>query len=223
MTRESFLAGLGVFILRALFCTIRLKVDDRPGLGTNSVKGPVILCFWHNRILGITVAFMRRYPRKERGGVTVLTSPSKDGEILARVVGGFKMGAVRGSSSRRGSQALRELVTLIERGRDIAVTPDGPRGPCYKLGPGAISLAQLTGAPIVPMHAHFSRHLRLKTWDNFIIPLPFSTITVTVDNIIPIARTLSPEEFEAERSRVEALLKNAACQTATTKPKADNP
>ena len=211
MTRESFLSGLGIFILRLLFLTIRLKVVDKPSLEKNAIQGPVIITFWHNRILGITLAFLRRYPFKSRGGVTVLTSPSKDGEILAGVVRGLGMGAVRGSSSRRGSQALRELVTLIERETDIAVTPDGPRGPCYRLGPGVISLAQLTGAPIVPMHARFSRCLRLKTWDNFMIPLPFSTISVTVDNIIPIPRTLSPEEFEAERSRVEVLLKNAAC------------
>lgn len=210
MTRESFLAGLGVFILKLLFSTIRLKVDDRAGLGTNSIKGPVIICFWHNRILAITVAFIRRYPRSERAGVTVLTSPSRDGEILARVVGGFKMGAVRGSSSRRGSQALRELVSLIEKSGDIAITPDGPRGPRYKLGPGAISLAQLTGAKIIPMHAKFSRCVRMKTWDGFNIPLPFSTISVTVDEPISVPRELTDEEFEATRLRVENLLKNEA-------------
>jgi len=210
MTRESFLAGLGVFILKLLFSTIRLKVDDRAGLGTNSIKGPVIICFWHNRILAITVAFIRRYPKAQRAGVTVLTSPSRDGEILARVVGGFKMGAVRGSSSRRGSQALRELVSLIEKDGDIAITPDGPRGPRYKLGPGAISLAQLTGAKIVPMHAKFSRCARMKTWDGFNIPLPFSTISVTVDEPISVPRELTDEEFEATRLRVENLLKNEA-------------
>lgn len=210
MNRESLLAGLAVLILRTLFATIRLKVDDRPGLGTNALQGPVILCFWHNRILGITVAFLRRYPARARGGVTVLTSPSRDGEILARVVGGFRMGAVRGSSSRRGSQALRELVTLIEKRGDIAITPDGPRGPRYRLGPGAVSLAQLTGAPIVPMHARFSRCVRMKTWDGFIIPLPFSTISVTVGEPISVPRELSPEEFEEARVRVETILKNEA-------------
>jgi Uncharacterized protein conserved in bacteria len=209
MTRESFLAGLAVFILRLLFATIRLKVDDRPGLGKNSIRGPVIICFWHNRILGITVAFLRRYPR-ERRGVTVLTSPSRDGEILARVVGGFRMGAVRGSSSRRGSQAMRELITLVEDGRDIAITPDGPRGPRYKLGPGAVSLAQLTGAKIVPMHAKFSRCVRMKTWDGFIIPLPFSTVSVTVGDPISVPRELTAEEFEAARLGLETLLKNEA-------------
>lgn len=210
MTREKFLSRVGVHFLRLLFLTIRLKVVDKPRLETNRALGPVILVFWHNRILGITPAFLRRYPFQHRGGVTVLTSPSRDGEILAGVVRGLGMGAVRGSSSRRGSQALRELVTLIEKGADIAVTPDGPRGPRYKLGPGVIALAQLTGAPLAPMHARFSRCVRLKTWDEFIIPLPFSTISVTVDDMISVPRTLSPGEFEAVRLRVETHLKNAA-------------
>ena len=210
MTRESFLAGLGVFILKLLFSTIRLKVVDRPNMRANAVKGPVIVCFWHNRILGITIAFKQQYPRSQRQGVTVLTSPSRDGEILARVVGGFNMSAVRGSSSRRGSQALRELVSLIEKGGDVAITPDGPRGPRYKLGPGAISLAQLTGARLLPAHASFSRCIRMKTWDGFIIPLPFSTVSVTVDEPISVPRELTDEEFEATRLRLETLLKNEA-------------
>jgi lysophospholipid acyltransferase (LPLAT)-like uncharacterized protein len=98
------------------------------------------------------------------------------------------MGAVRGSSSKRGSRAFRELVELVEDGRDIAITPDGPRGPRYVLGPGAISLAQLTAAPIIPVHAKFSLCLRMKTWDEFVIPLPFSTVSVTIDNLVRASR-----------------------------------
>lgn len=210
MTRESLLAGLGVFVLRTLFLTLRVKVEDYSGIGTNRMPGPAIICFWHNRIVGIAAAFALHYPHALRKGVTVLTSPSRDGEILARVMAGLRMGSVRGSSSRRGSQALRELVTLLENNGDIAITPDGPRGPRYKLGPGAISLAQLTGAKIVPAHAHFSRCIRMKTWDGFIIPLPFSRVSVTVGETISVPRELTSEEFEATRARLETLLKNEA-------------
>jgi hypothetical protein len=107
------------------------------------------------------------------------------------------MGAVRGSSSRRGSRALRELVAQVESGRDIAITPDGPRGPRYSLGSGAISLAQLTATSIVPMHAKFSRCFRMKSWDGFIVPLPFSKVRITVDDSISVPRELSNEQFEA--------------------------
>ena len=210
MTRERLLAILGSKIVRLLFLTLRLEFEDRTGFTKNVLRSPVIMCFWHNRILGITLAFIRHYPGKTRKGVNVLTSASRDGEILAQIVGQFGMGAVRGSSSRRGSRALRELVDLAESGCDIAITPDGPRGPRYSFGPGAISLAQLTAAPIAPVHAKFSRCFRMKTWDGFIIPLPFSKVSVTVDNPIRVPRELSNEEFEAVRSRVETLLRNEA-------------
>jgi hypothetical protein len=142
--------------------------------------------------------------------VTVLTSPSKDGEILAQLVGAFGMEAVRGSSSRRGSRALLELVKLIRGGRDIAITPDGPRGPRYSLGPGIILLAQTTGARILPAHASFSRCVRMKTWDGFIIPLPFSKVSVTIDEALAIPGELTGEEFEEKRKNLEDLLKHAA-------------
>ena len=120
------------------------------------------------------------------------------------------MGSVRGSSSRRGSQALRELVSLIRQGEDIAITPDGPRGPRYKLGPGVILLAQATGATIVPARASFSRCFRMKTWDGFIIPLPFSTISVTMGEQIKIPNSPDEKEFERARKNLEDQLKNAA-------------
>jgi lysophospholipid acyltransferase (LPLAT)-like uncharacterized protein len=210
VSRERFLATVGATILRLLFWTLRLRLADRAGLSTNSPKTPVIICFWHNRILGITLTFLRKYPHALRKGVTVLTSASRDGEILAQFVGQFGMGAVRGSSSRRGSRAMLELVDLVEHGHDVAITPDGPRGPRYSFGPGAISLAQLTGSPITPMHARFSRCLRMKSWDGFIIPLPFSQVSVTVDHPIYVPRKLEDTEFEKMRSQVENLLRNEA-------------
>jgi lysophospholipid acyltransferase (LPLAT)-like uncharacterized protein len=210
VSRERFFAILGSKILRLLFMTLRLHIDDRAGLSRNAPKTPVIICFWHNRILGITLSFIRHYPRRARRGVTVLTSASRDGEVLAQLVGQFGMRAVRGSSSRRGSRALRELVDLVQHGHDIAITPDGPRGPRYSLGPGAILLAQLTATPIVPMHAKFSRCFRLRSWDGFIIPLPFSTISVTADDPILVSRQVTDDEFEAMRQRVETLMRNEA-------------
>jgi lysophospholipid acyltransferase (LPLAT)-like uncharacterized protein len=210
VTRERFLATLGTTILRVLFLTLRLHFEDRSGFTKNILKRPVIMCFWHNRILGITLAFLRHYPDNVRKGVNVLTSASRDGEILAQVMGQLGMDAVRGSTSRRGSRAVRELVDLVEEGHDVAITPDGPRGPRYAFGPGAISLAQLTGTPITPVHAKFSRCVRMKTWDGFIIPLPFSKVSVTVDDPIYVPRKLDDEEFEAARSQVETQLRNEA-------------
>ncbi len=208
MTREEVLGRAANIIFRVLFATIRLRFDDRIGFTTGRYEKPVIMCFWHNRILGITLCHLRCYPHGRRAGVTVLTSPSRDGEIIAQVAQGFGMSAARGSSSRKGSQALLELIRRVESGGDIAITPDGPRGPRYKLGPGAIFLAQTTGAVLAPVHAKFSRCFRMKTWDGFIIPWPFSTVSVTVDEMIPVPRELTNEAFETLRARLETQLKD---------------
>lgn len=209
MKRESLLAWVAATLLRLLFCTIRLRISGLSPEELARLPTGAIICFWHNRILGISLAFLRHYPAGRRG-VNVLTSPSRDGEILAGIMHRLGMGSVRGSSSRRGARALRELVRLLEDRADVAITPDGPRGPRYVLGPGVIHLAETTGAPIYPVHAAFSNAVRMKTWDGFIIPLPFSRISVTVDPALCIAAGLSQSEFEAARLKLEILLKNAA-------------
>jgi lysophospholipid acyltransferase (LPLAT)-like uncharacterized protein len=210
ISKQQLLASLAAGLARLVFSTIRLRVNDRSGFLTNPPEGPRIMVFWHNRIPAIAVGFLRHYPasHSSRKGVTVLTSPSKDGDILAGVMANLGMGSVRGSSSRRGSTAIRELAALLESGVDLAITPDGPRGPKYSLGPGAVFLAQKTGIPIMPLHACYHRAFILKTWDNFAIPLPFSLIDITIDPYL----TVDPEatDLEAERLRLETLLKEQA-------------
>ncbi|MBM3857008.1 MAG: DUF374 domain-containing protein [Verrucomicrobia bacterium] len=207
-SREQFFATLAAFVARVLFRTLRLEVIDRGVFLTQPPKEPVIMTFWHNRIPAIAVAFLRHYPHRSRRGVVVLTSPSKDGDILAGVMSRLGMGSVRGSSSRRGSTALRELTEKLETGHDLAITPDGPRGPKYSLGPGVVFLAQKTGLRILPLHARYHRAFHLKTWDSFAIPWPFSKITVVVDQYITIDPSLA--DLEPERLKLEDLLKTNA-------------
>jgi lysophospholipid acyltransferase (LPLAT)-like uncharacterized protein len=208
--KQQLLATLAAGLARMIFCTIRLRVTDNSGFLTNPPDGPRILVFWHNRIPAIAIGFLRHYPASHpsRKGVSVLTSPSKDGDILAGVMANLGMGSVRGSSSRRGSTAIRELTSLLESGVDLAITPDGPRGPKYRLGPGAVFLAQKTGIPIMALHARYHSAIRLKTWDSFAIPLPFSRIDVTIDPYL----TIDPEEtdLEAERLKLESILRESA-------------
>ena len=210
MTREVLLSHIGSALARVLFLTLRVRIKDEAGFLAKSPDFPVIFTFWHNRILAITITHQRYYPFRLRKGVAVLTSPSRDGEILAQLMARFRMGAIRGSSSRRGSRALRECVAWLESGADLAVTPDGPKGPRYSLGPGLILLAQATGARIMPMHVKFSRAFEVKSWDGFRIPWPFSRVDVTVGAYEQIPPTPTPEAFEAERARMETLLKNEA-------------
>ncbi|MFV0416035.1 MAG: lysophospholipid acyltransferase family protein [Chthoniobacterales bacterium] len=205
--KNRYLPPLAVALVKSLLFTVRLKLHDPHSIIKNWPDSGVIITFWHNRILAITKTFFKKYP-KNRKGVSVLTSPSRDGEILARIMHGCGMGAIRGSTNKRGAIALRECKRHLESGADLAITPDGPRGPKYQLGPGLILLAQQTGAQLLLCHVHFSRAIRFKTWDAFCLPLPFSRIDVTIDNFETIASTSTPEEFEQERLRIEKLLKN---------------
>jgi len=211
--KQEFLAAIAANLARLIFSTIRLRMNDRSGFLTSPPEGPRIMVFWHNRIPAISIGFLRHYPRRHptRKGVSVLTSPSKDGDILAGVMANLGMGSVRGSSSRRGSTAIRELTALLESGVDLAITPDGPRGPKYSLGPGAVFLSQKTGIPIMLLHARYHNAIRLKTWDSFAIPLPFSRVDITIDPYM----TIDPEatDLESERLRIETLLREEAEKT----------
>ena len=173
----------------------------------------IIGVFWHNRILVVPSVYRRFCVGRD---AVILTSASKDGAIIEGVMARFGLRCVRGSSSRRGGAAMRELITGVEAGFDIAITPDGPRGPVYKLGPGPIKLAQVTGAPVVPIHIHYSRYWELRSWDRFRIPKPFSRVKIVFETLHHIAfvpegaadSSHDGELFEAERARIEAVLGN---------------
>ena len=111
MTRERLLAILGTTILRVLLATVRLRIEDPSEFSKNSIEKPVIICFWHNRILGITLAFLKRYPHRLRKGVNVLTSASRDGEILAQIMGQLGMAAVK--RAQQGGAFLGLLILAI--------------------------------------------------------------------------------------------------------------
>jgi lysophospholipid acyltransferase (LPLAT)-like uncharacterized protein len=114
---------------------------------------------------------------------------------------------VRGSSSRRGPQALLELTGWAERGYDLAITPDGPRGPRYVVQEGVMGLAQVTGLPIIPASYHLSWKVQAKSWDRFQIPLPFSRCEMVFGKPVRVPREASDAEREALRQQLERTLK----------------
>ncbi len=191
----------------ALAATLRWRWRDETHLFENGGKEPVIFCLWHNR-LALSLILFRRYvqARQPQRKMAALVSASRDGGMLARVLELFDVEPVRGSSSRRGPQALRELVSAGERGRDLAITPDGPRGPCYKVQEGIVSLAQLTGMAIVPASFHLSWKWQLKTWDRFQVPLPFARCEVQLGPPVRIPREANGEERERLRAELEARM-----------------
>jgi len=140
-------------------------------------------------------------------GIAALVSASKDGGLLTAILECFDVQPVRGSSSRRGPQALLELTTWAERGYDLAITPDGPRGPRYQVQDGVMSLAQVTGLPIVPFSYYLNWKWQANSWDRFQIPLPFSRCEFVLGAALHVPREATEEERESLRVQLEQRLK----------------
>ena len=193
-TLVSFIAGTA---LKLLALTLRVKWHDG-GTFYDRERKPVILCIWHNRLLGSILADWRA--RRRCHPVKVLTSASKDGGWLAAMARRFTLGNVRGSSSRRGAAAPLELSSHLARGGDIAITPDGPRGPNYRLAPGIVHLAQRTGVRIVPVKIQIGSYWRIgRKWDALWIPKPFSRLTLCFLEPLTISPGDSALDAEGER------------------------
>jgi lysophospholipid acyltransferase (LPLAT)-like uncharacterized protein len=204
--QQRLVAQMVFILLRGLAMTLRFKWDDRSEIINHPPTGPVIFCIWHNRLAMSMEAFRIFKKIRPSPGLAALVSASKDGGLLAAILERFDVQPVRGSSSRRGPQALLELTTWAERGYDLAITPDGPRGPCYVVQDGVIALAQLTGRPIIPFSFDAAWKIRSKSWDRFQIPLPFSRCEMNAARPIFIPREASDSEREALRKQLEAEL-----------------
>jgi lysophospholipid acyltransferase (LPLAT)-like uncharacterized protein len=129
-------------------------------------REPIIFSCWHDELLMIPLVYCGP-------GASVLISASKDGELISRTVKHLGISAVRGSSSRGGRTAFRELLSLTKESFDLGITPDGPRGPRHQLKDGVIQLARLSGRPVVPVSYMCSKGHRFASWDRFLLPLPF--------------------------------------------------
>lgn len=204
--RKSALLGtLAGWSMKLLAATLRMEIRDECGIGSkDAAMPPVIYILWHNRFFTVPPAWSKLCGSHRK--TVALTSASHDGAVVARAMAVFGLGAIRGSSSRRGVAALVGLKRALMEGLDVCITPDGPRGPRYRIQPGVIKLAESSGAPIIPIHVRFSSAWRLKSWDRFVIPKPFSRVTVTFAPAIALPRGLDESAFEKRRLEIETLL-----------------
>ena len=201
--RARWLVAFGYRLLQIWARTLRFEMEDRAGLIGAPPNERYIGALWHNRLL-LFPFVLRRYLPERRGAA--LISASRDGAILADLIERFDFEVVRGSSSRQGASAIRQLAEVIASGRDVVITPDGPRGPAYQLGQGIIYLAQQSGAEVVPVNMEYSSCWRVKSWDRFILPKPFSKVRVTFAPPHRVAATSTEEEFERERVRLQEAM-----------------
>jgi lysophospholipid acyltransferase (LPLAT)-like uncharacterized protein len=170
-----------------------------------AARQPVVFTLWHGQMLPLVWC--------HRGqGVSILISEHRDGEIIARIASALGFRTVRGSTYRGADRALAGLVRELRDGHDVAVTPDGPRGPAGHFAPGALIAAQRAGAPIVSVGVGVSRAWRMKSWDGFMIPKPFARVTVAYDTARVEAATA--REAAAEAPRFQRLMEQTVERAA---------
>ncbi len=183
-----------VVLIRALGMTLRTRDVNAPGVPVGiEVPGPTVFAFWHSALLVCAYRFRNK-------DIAILISRSFDGELIAQIVERLGFVAVRGSSSRGGVGALRGMHEAYAEGHRCAFTADGPKGPAMVAKAGPVQLAELSGATWVgAFHAEPDRMWRLKSWDKFMIPKPFSTVTFSWP------KHARPELAEVQRALDEAV------------------
>ena len=172
--QARLIPAFGYPLIAALGSTLRWRAEGLEHLDAVARAGrPPIMAFWHGRILPATVYFRRR-------GIVVITSENFDGEWIAGIIERFGYGTARGSTSRGGRKALRQLTRDMAAGKPAGFTIDGPRGPARVAQAGALWLAKITGNPVIPFHIETDRHWTLNSWDRTQIPKPFAVSALAI-------------------------------------------
>lgn len=159
--------------------------------------GNAIFAFWHGRMMMLP-AFCPPRPL-----MRVLISFHRDGLLISRVIGHFGQATVSGSSSKGGASAVKEIVRALKEGDNISITPDGPRGPSQVAEMGIVSVARLSGLPVLPVTFSSTRHIRFKSWDRFMLALPFGRIVFCVGQPIVVSRESDEHAQEQARRMIE--------------------
>ena len=172
------LTPLIVLFIRVYWMTCRIhRVIGEEHLA--NTEGPVIPCYWHQKQLFCSNYLLRRVTRPIKIGY--LVSPSKDGELVAMALPYVGARAIRGSATRTGAQAIRNLYhSVVKDGLSPVMTPDGSTGPIFEFKPGPVMLAQLSGAPLLPITYAAKRAWHLNSWDKFVIPKPFTKVVIAI-------------------------------------------
>jgi lysophospholipid acyltransferase (LPLAT)-like uncharacterized protein len=185
--------------IRLARATMRVEYENHDALErARKESGQFILAFWHSRYV------MMPYVYLPNARIVVLISRHRDARMLGRILERFGLAVAHGSSTAGGVQGLREVIRRVKGGYDVGIAPDGPRGPRRRIRPGVISVARLTGLPIVPVAFSARPARRLGSWDRTLVPLPFSRGLFICGEPMPVARGADDAEEERLRLRLEA-------------------
>lgn len=207
--KEYIMTQLMYLFLLAVNKTLRVERFDLDSLMHYFNRGEnVIFAFWHRRLFYLGYFFSRRFPGKK---VFVLVSQSRDGTRIGKVINKMGLDYIQGSTTRGGMKAFKELVRGIRKKVSAGITPDGPKGPRGIVQQGVISLARITHRPIIPIVYHCSRYIEFKSWDSFVLPVPFSRVYVATGHPVIFDEKKHPDDShyqEALQKELEALEKN---------------
>ncbi len=195
------LAWLGPLLVRLFAATWRVQRTGDAGFALLRGAEPWVLAMWHDRMLALMPL---RWHRAR--GFDVLVSPSDDGGLATLALRHFGYRIVRGSLSRGGARALRELRDRLPQGGQLVLTPDGPRGPRHAVNSGVAWLARAGGVPILPLGVAVDRAWRLRSWDRFVIPKPFARLCVFYGDPIAVPADVDDAALEGIGAAVRASL-----------------
>lgn len=198
--RNKLIAFSLKWVMKALIATCKVKITGRDQIAETKKKGPLIVMLWHNRLAPLAEILS---PLADKLKFAAFVSKSRDGEILSQLVLSYKGGSVIRVPHNGRDKALRIMIdTLLNTEEIILITPDGPRGPVYKMKPGTLFAAKEASAHIIPFTWESSRYFELKTWDKFRIPKPFSTIEARFGEPIDAKNIEQLDELESHLNNV---------------------
>lgn len=193
----SLLLRVWMWSLRFTYVPLGPRAD--PGRDAKSIgEEKFLYAFWHENILVPAYRFRDQ-------GITVMVSRHADGQLIARAIERLGFHTVRGSTTRGGANAVRGMVTQ-GKSFHLAITPDGPKGPRRVCQQGVVAIASMAGRSVMTFGVGFARAKRMKSWDRFALPRPFSKVVLVTGEIIRVPNNLTPEDFEIYRNRIQAEL-----------------
>lgn len=191
------------YFIRAYSSTFRLRVEnEKPWMDYLQNGGRVLLCCWHQQFFSAIRYFKSYAPYHP----ALMISQSKDGEIIAKIAEKTGWNTVRGSSSRDGGKALREMIVHLKKYGFAGHVVDGPRGPAGVVKAGVVKLAQAAGAFVVPFYLSADRAWYFDSWDRFMLPKPFARVTLRFGEMLDMRSGESEEDFERQRIRLQEIM-----------------
>lgn len=212
---QDALAWLLAGYIRLVYVTSRKRfIYENLALPYMRGERNAIFAFWHGRMMMCPTICPPNHQMR------VLISLHRDGKLISTVIGHFNQKTVSGSTSKGGREAVVEMLRALEANDNISITPDGPRGPFQKAAPGIVTLARLSGKPILPVTFSSTRHKRMRSWDKFMLALPFGRIVFCVGEPILVEGEDDEQALAHVERAMNALVDKADKETGCFNPTA---